>query len=243
MEQREAEHMDEVSNQFSNLNTVINIQSMTQSNKPIHSLITLGSRELPYFISARAFGEVSIIKNSYNISVESVIFPVQNFSLGAIKYDAYNSYFVHQTYVLEGGGIILDQPTGEPVSVKPPLSVMRADPSISVNETDDTVTIYFYVPNIVSIPGKTSACGHGKCFIRTIYLDNDSYFIEDVTNITIHTDYPNAWYSSFNNTIGRLVNLSQEASYVKISAKGDKLVNLKLEIADIQTQVGPGWVI
>src|SRR4030042_448557 len=63
MEQRESEHMDLVSNQISSLKSTIDLQGVTQSSAPISSMLTLGSRDLPYFITAKAFGEVSVIDN------------------------------------------------------------------------------------------------------------------------------------------------------------------------------------
>src|SRR4030042_2412369 len=70
MEQRESEHMDLVSNQVSSLKSMIDLQGMTKSSAPISSMITLGSRELPYFISVKAFGEVSVKEDpNYKISL------------------------------------------------------------------------------------------------------------------------------------------------------------------------------
>jgi len=69
MEQKEADHMDEVSNQFSQLKSVIEIQSMMGAMgtgepityTPMSSPITLGSKELPYFVSARSSGQIGLI--------------------------------------------------------------------------------------------------------------------------------------------------------------------------------------
>ena len=61
MEQREAEHMDQVSNQFSSLKSMIELQAITNSSAPISTMITLGSKELPYFITARSYGEISTV--------------------------------------------------------------------------------------------------------------------------------------------------------------------------------------
>jgi len=58
MNQREADHMDVVSNQFSSMKAMIDLQSMTEKDVPISSPITLGSRELPYFVTARLFLQI-----------------------------------------------------------------------------------------------------------------------------------------------------------------------------------------
>src|SRR4030042_4984279 len=89
MNQREADHMDEVANQFSFLKAIVDLQSMTQKDIPISSPITLGGRELPYFISFKAEGEVNIIDDAGEIQVDyATICP-----LTSIRYTAYNRYY------------------------------------------------------------------------------------------------------------------------------------------------------
>ena len=68
MEQREAEHMEVVADQFSWLKSSIDgLISSNNSGIPVVSSITLGSRELPYLLSVRAFGSLEISQNSFNI--------------------------------------------------------------------------------------------------------------------------------------------------------------------------------
>ena len=166
MEQREAEHMDDVSNQFSTLKSMIDLQAITQSEAPISSLITLGSRELPYFITAKAFGEVLIEdSDDWNINIDYGAF---KYDLTSITFIAYNSYFVDQTYALEGGGILVKQTDGK--------SVMRADPSIAVVNGSD-IDIKFNLPIFISYPSKNSTFGYGKCVIRTNYSEGDADLI------------------------------------------------------------------
>jgi hypothetical protein len=71
---------------------------------PISSPLTLGSRELPYFVTARAFGQLDIIDggdSEINTDFAS------NIPLTSIQYQAINSYFLDQIYILEGGGLIM----------------------------------------------------------------------------------------------------------------------------------------
>lgn len=119
MEQREAEHMDEIANQFSQLKNVIDSQALAGSMEPdvplarvdMTSLITLGSRELPYFITVPAYGEIKITDAEAKIHANPPINGwISGISFSSIIYHAYNMYFVEQTYILEGGGIILKQP-------------------------------------------------------------------------------------------------------------------------------------
>lgn len=260
MNEREADHMEDVSNQFSYLKSVIDTQSLLGSMEtdvplayvPMTSPITLGSRELPYFVTARAFGELSIINDEelYNITVfpelleETSGDPKGIFPLTSIKYVAYNSYFVDQTYVLEGGGIILDQPTGEPV--------MRVNPSISV-EDGTKINIRFYLPKIIGTRGKNSTSGYENGYVRTNYSMHETYS-GDIPNggyIKIYTDYLNAWNDSLYSILGKYVEYGyisitllplQSPSYVEIRPDG-KEINLELTIIDIKAQISPGWVI
>lgn len=255
MEQREAEHMDVVANQFSHLKSLIDIQSLSGSMEtdvplayvPMTCQITLGSRELPYFITGRAFGEMSIINSEESrIEMNPSINGDLYFPLTSIKYEAYNSYFVDQTYILEGGGIILNQPNGE--------SVMRADPSISINNLSDSIQIRFYLPKVIDIPGKNSTYGFGRCFIRTNYSSHQTYYgpIPFGGHIIICSNYLDAWSKSLNRLLGEeikngYVNVSimqhptEEIDVVKISVMS-KPVNLELTVVDIYAQIGPGWI-
>ncbi len=72
MKEREAEHMDVVANQFASLKYSIDLQAMEKSSSPLINSITLGSKELPYFVSSRAFGSLEILssqESNFSISV------------------------------------------------------------------------------------------------------------------------------------------------------------------------------
>ncbi len=234
MEEREAEHMDQVSNQFSSLKSMIDLQAITNSSAPISTMITLGSKELPYFITARSYGEVSTVdEGEYTIEILPAT-PTPPFSNGlpltSIKYEAYNSYFVDQTYVLDGGGIVVKQPNGE--------SVMRVDPSIYI---ENDLDIQFDLPIIVGIPGKNSTYGHGKCFVRTNWSQGGTFYFPSSTTINISTQYPNAWNESLYSILGDKVNYEKGTSYVKITRKDDD-INLKVNYYYIYVQIGHGWI-
>jgi len=171
MSEREADHMDEVSNQFSFLKSIIDLQGVTKEDVPIASPITLGSRELPYFVTVRATGELNIIKDvdlyNINIDYEALVIP-----LTSIKYTAYNSYYLDGAdliYVLEGGAIILKQPTGEAMRVEPAFTVTTAEEGENV-----VVNIYYDIPIITGLPGKNSTSGYTNCYVRTNYSSFDA---------------------------------------------------------------------
>jgi hypothetical protein len=251
MEQREAQHMDDVENQFSYLKSMIDIQAITSSDAPMYSMITLGSRELPYFVTARSFGELKIIggDSGNNLAVyPNMTGPSSKgtFNLTAIKYKASNAYFVDQTYILEGGGVIRDQPTG--------TSSMIVYPSISAKKKSDSgINLSFSLPEITGKKDKTDRYGHENCFIRTDYASNSTYSgnISSLNGgyIRIYTDYPHAWNKSLYDILWKFidegyanVSLSQSPSYVEITPEENKYINFKLVIQYIEAQIGPGIV-
>ena len=70
MKEREAEHMDLVANQFASLKYSVDLQAIERSESPLINSITLGSKELPYFVTSRAFGSLQILSsNSSNFSI------------------------------------------------------------------------------------------------------------------------------------------------------------------------------
>jgi hypothetical protein len=251
MEQREAEHMELVSNQISALKSMIDLQGMTQSSAPISSMITLGSRDLPYFITAKAWGEVDVKDHAaYKIKLNPALDPPYQLGvpLTSIEYNADNSYFVDQSYILEGGGLIVQQPDGVPV--------MRSDPSISAVEELNTLNIHFDLPYIIAVPGKNITTGEGNCFIRTNFSNNHTY-----TNtipmggppggayIRFYTAYLSAWNESLHNILGIYevkncisIYINSAESCVEIIPV-DKDIELELNVVEIYVQIGQGWIL
>jgi hypothetical protein len=246
MEQKEAEHMDLVSNQFSTLKSMIDLQGISRSSAPISSMLTLGSRDLPYFITAKAYGEVSVQENPANKI--SLLPPPGSLPLGvvpltSIQYVADNSYFVDQTYILEGGGMIVKQPEGIPV--------MRADPSISSVNNTNSITIHFDLTHVMAIAGKNLTNGEGNCFIRTNYSSNKTHFdtIQPGGHIRIYTEHLNAWNESMYNLLGIYavngyigISLNSAQGYLEITP-GTKDIILQLNVIDIYVQIGQGWIL
>ncbi len=70
-EDKEAEHMEQVSNQFSQMAHTIQKQATFQSDESISSPIKLGSEPLWFFTSAPSGGSLSIIPDTFNFSVDS----------------------------------------------------------------------------------------------------------------------------------------------------------------------------
>ncbi len=233
MEQKEAEHMDDVDNQFSYLKSVIDLQSSLQKDVPISSPITLGSSELPYFVTARAFGQLDIIDDPSSWIETDLISYIP---LTSIQLDAMNSYFVQQLYILEGSAVLVQQSDGESV---------RIEPSLSVQNNSDNISIIWQLPEFKSIAGKNSASGYQNCFVRTNYSSNITY--SGITNISIYSQFLNAWNATFNSVLDEAI----EKGYIHIYrysdhlliAPGTKKIHLAITLATIYAQIGPGIVV
>ena len=239
MEQREVEHMDVVENQFSYLKSIIDLQSTLAVTVPISSPITLGTRELAYFVTARSYGQLDIIDDTNNkITWEG--FPT-GVPLTSIEYDAYNTYFIDQTFALEGGSLILQQSNGESILI---------EPSMSFENLSTQIKIELQLPKFQSIGGKNSTSGYKNCFIRTNYSSSTTY---DVTTSYIHiySEYLDAWNSTFH----ELLQIPIEQGYITVEKSpivspthiaitpGTKTLAFDLTVSTIIAQIGPGTVV
>lgn len=245
MEQKESEHMEEVANQFAQLKYAIDTHSATkQKNNPISASITLGSGELPYLMSVRAFGQLEILENVCNITItknDTINFP---FQIGAIKYFSSNAYFIDQSYIYECGAVILRQSIGNTIFIRPSFSV----------QFEKNVTVFFNIINISTIGKKGgSISGYGIYPIQTEYLSFEEFSeIKNISNITIDTDYVNAWHLFLNGTLiksglnhyGYGTNYSIFTSDDKVIVEFDDsiTVNLHLNVIEIGAQIAPGWI-
>jgi len=242
MEERESDHMSQVADQFAQLKYAIDTHTVNQrKNTPISTSITLGSKEMPYLMSVRAFGQLEIINNAGGLNIANNTKSLFKCSLGSIKYSSSNAYFINQNYVYEYGGVILSQSDG---------NTMKIRPSIFVN-FQENVTITFDLINISTIGGKRAISGFDTYPIQTEYLGpGSSSTITNISKFYLTTSYTDAWYSSLNNT---LINagLKYGANYSMI--KNDKnvtviftksvTVNVEINIVNIGAQIAPGWII
>lgn len=232
LEQTEAAHMEEVSNQFAQLKYALDIQSVAEQKTAISSSITLGSKEMPIFGLGRTFGSLEILSNSCNLIITNST-DTLNFSFGTIKYSSDNSYFVDQSYIYEAGALILSQSTANILNGKPFLSV------------SNFTNVSFAIVSISGVDSKKSASGYGTYAVYTEFLNSKNYEVIDVTSINITTNYPNAWRTMFNiSTLkysGLTYVIKDTDNGITVEFEGD-LGNLFLKVIDISAQIAPGWV-
>jgi hypothetical protein len=229
----EAEHMGDVADQFSQLKSAIDIQAATGQKTPMSTSITLGNKEIPYFSASRAFGSLLILSNNCTVTITNISNSA-SYSLGIIKYSSKNVYYLDQSYIYEAGSVILNQSEGNVMSIKPFSAI------INVNVVNLTLDIV----NITGVGGRTSAGGYGTYPIRTEFVSNKTSLMNNIKNITITTNYPNAWHQAFKSTL-QSANLTYGANFsvtdttgeITIEFLGITTVNLALNIIEIDAWI------
>ena len=242
MEQREAEHLEEVSKQFTDLKFAFDILCNTENDLPVTTTIPLGSKEMaiPFLSTMKGFGTIQIIPSSYSISIENDS-RTNDYSIGAIKYTSKNSYFLNIDYILETGALISSQSTG---------NMMSVNPAVIINNTAD-VNISFYLMDMIDTDGKNYASGYGNYPIRLQYQDKELKEIEDINSIVINTDFLNSWHIFMNNifqdsgldygpTNDFIITENEEEITIDFNAALN--VNLLIKKYDLEAQIGPGWI-
>lgn len=248
LEESEAAHMEEVSNQFTKLKYALDIQSLVNDSTAVTTPVKLGTREIPFFNSGRTFGSLQIDEKTFNMSIEQWGVPEPTtIVVDSIRYSSGNSYFVNQEYIYEAGALILSQ--GE-------RNVLYGKPSLLVDGFGNESTITLVIVNISGVRGKTAVSGYGTYPIYTQVTNllpgqNKYEPVYNLTNITIHTKYTNAW----NRTITSAFNLNHfnqthfsihEVENEKIEIKFHDFSNsndyyfLRYRVVDVSTQISSG---
>lgn len=254
MEQREAEHMDKVAEQFASLTSVIDGQAADEKKGiPIATSVTLGSRELPYLVSSKSFGTLEILENSCTITIKNETATnailTTTHPIGTITYSSTNAYYLDQSYTYETGAMIVSQTQGNLMMIPP-------DFMVDYNDTTNVVTITFDVVNISGVQQKMMAAGFGTYPIQTEFRDisTDTIFT-DVREMTITTRFSNSWFVLLNSSLtaaglnyagyGSQFLLDDNGVDVKVEFMSNGLapiVNIVYKMNEIRAQIGPGWV-
>jgi len=238
MEQKEAEHMDNVAIQFSQLKYSIDTLSVTsQSNSQISTPITLGSDKLPFLKSMRSYGSINVLPNYHKIRIDDKNGEQLFYILGSVKYSSTNSYYIDQDYFLENGALIQNQNSKQ---------IMVVDPAFSIIDAED---LEFRIVKFTGIGMETSASGYGTYPIKAKYIESESMFINNVENITIYTDNIAAWKIFFEKELSKsYINFNIEENLDNKSIKiyffeteEVDLPDLDLIVNSINIKISPGW--
>jgi len=256
MKQKEAEHMEEVIDQFTRMKFAIDTQVATEIETPIATTITLGSKELPYLLSQRSFGQLDILTHDYSGCVFNITTNAKYYSIpiGTIKYSSSNAYYLDQSFIYEAGTIITSQIDGYDMTIKP---------SFLIKQNASKVILGLNLVNITGIGGKIQGSGYGSTAILTEYsqlLDNNTnpYVYENVSKIVITSNYPDEWQSYMDWLLDQMLDSYDEDSddyEYNVTASGNDVTidfnkigntendpKLELKVHEIQAQLGPGWV-
>ena len=243
MEETEADHLEQVADQFSQLKFAIDTQAaLQQPNVPISTSITLGNKEIPFLTSNRAYGSLEILSDSCSITVVKVHNDTSTpIPIGTIRYASGNSYFLNQVYIYEAGAVILSQSEGNTMTIKPAFAV----------NNESHLDIFFTIVNISTIGEKRSINGYGTYPIQTEYSnldDPETFQIRGVESIAIATDYQNAWHNFLNYTFINEGLIYNSDFSIDTTDAGlcitfhDRLPQITITIVEIGAQIAPGWI-
>jgi len=240
MEQTEAEHMENVAEQFSQLKYIIDTQSYNkqQDPPPLSTSITLGNKEMPFLITSRSYGSLEILSDECVVTITyDNGDKTKSYNIGSIKYSSMNSYYIDQEYIYEAGALIVSQSEGNTMAVKPTIEVTQ----------ESSLDIGWSINDIQSIGDKTSMSGYGSYPVKieytgVIYQSGSPPPIpplEKVTRIEIITHYPESWNSYFHTILpsAYIVKLD-DGVHINLPST----TTLHIGTVDIGAQIGPGWV-
>ena len=241
MKEKEAEHMDLVATQFSQIKFSIDTLSLLEKKySPISAPLTLGTKELPILTSTRAYGDVEILSDEFKISIDHNGYANSiNYSIGGIKYTSRNAYYLNQIYTFEAGAVILAQDNGE---------VVYSKPSYYITNGHD---LLFELTRIKGDIGKNVATGYGTYPIQMEFSDSQEIGFSDVSKITIINSHVKAWFKYFSDMFSGYSSLDS----IVFTANGDGIEiifvdtgniadfpDLDINLVDINVQLSPGWI-
>jgi hypothetical protein len=244
-EEREAEHMEKVGDQFTQLKFAVDMLSMIdKGGNKITSDINLGIKEipLPFLKSGKSYGFLKILDDECKINITDQISNVYSFSLGSIQYSSRNTEYVDMDFIYEAGGIVINQKSG---------NFMYSRPYLDINYVS-TVDITYDIINFTDISGKKYTTGFGKTPIQLEYISKNTTTINNVDTLNILTEYTIAWHNFLNSSLSTSgLTYGSINDYViidnndQISIDFNDLlsVDITLRISEIDIQIGPGWII
>ena len=245
LESSEAAHMGEVSKQFTQLKYALDIQSTVDDSTAFTTSVTLGNKEIPFFNKGRTFDTLDIINDAITIDFT----PGLSYTSDSLIFSSGNSYFVDQSYVYEAGAIIISQDEKNMVYGNPTL--IRT--SFIVDNSTGTprnigANYMVYIVEIDGIPGKTNIRGYGTypIYTQAIGSSRDS-IIQNLTSITITTNYPTAWKTILEQAIEKQwfgpsdpYQISLTSNSVKLTFDPSYVFNFDIHSKTIVTQIAFG---
>lgn len=239
MEQKEAEHMDEVALQFSQLKFAVDTLSVSeQPYSLISTPITLGSKEMPFLFSSRSYGTLEVIPDNFRIIFTNIARENISIPISSLRYTSDNAYYLEQSYIFENGAVILSQDSGDIITVQPNVNV-------------DGNEISIQIIRLVGQGTRATTSGFGTYPVQTRFSDSKMITSYKVENITIYNSHLEAWKDYFDNLLSKhsifnyIIENTTDGNGIKIKFfdinNDDELPNIFLLVSDIKIQIAPGW--
>jgi hypothetical protein len=111
---------------------------------------------------------------------------IMNFTTGSFKYSSSNNFWIDQDFIFENGAVILQQSTSNE-------SLVRSRPFITVDK--DTKLLNIQTFNVVGVADSMGGNGISTVNLQVEDHEEKTYPFVEVTNLTIYSEYPSAWYS------------------------------------------------
>lgn len=245
LESSEADHMEDVSQQFSQLKYALDIQSIVNGSTSMTTSVTLGIKGIPFFDKGRTFDTLQIIKDAITIEFS----PGGTYTSDAIIFSSGNSYFVNQIYIYEAGALIICQNDKCLMYGNPTFIVTDYINTLHTWPNIDGANITFFIPQINGLTGKTNVQGDGTYPIYTTTKDPSKIkLIYDVRSITMTNNYADinvlpAWKSLLESTLDHRwinYNIIEDGNKIKLSLPIDKFFNFNIGAKHITAQIAFG---
>ncbi|MFO7676935.1 MAG: hypothetical protein R6V50_00915 [Thermoplasmatota archaeon] len=249
MEQKEAEHLQNVFNQFNMMKYAIDTQALTQNpSLAISTSITLGNKELPILSSVRSYGYLAVNETKTELKVrehgDTTYKISQNY--GIVQYSSSNAYFLDKTYIYEAGAIIVSQYDGNVMAITPNFDVYY-------DSNAKIVTINFSLINTKGVGDRQSIGGYGTYPIRAQFQTKETEITSNVESIQITTDYKRSWEMFLKREFSRqnipyegtdaICSISQTPDGVLIEFyEAECSADFEFTVYHIIVQISPGWI-
>ncbi|WP_094229129.1 DUF7289 family protein [Methanolobus psychrotolerans] len=109
-----------------------------------------------------------------------------NFTTGSFKSVSSNNFWIDQDFIFENGAVILQQSTSTE-------SLVRSRPFITVDKEAKLLNIRIF--NVVGVADSMGGNGVSTVNLQVEDHEEKTYPFVEVTNLTISSEYPSAWYS------------------------------------------------
>ena len=196
VKENEADHMQELDNQFSQFKANVDNQILTDNtNLTLYSPFTLGNEGVPFF-AAPTSGSLFINSFANSMVVASADQSVHLNATGNLFFDASNREFADQKRGYEFGALLLNQTSGN--------ALVTTAPSFTVTNSSGVVNVTLTTVTLVG--DDRSISGLDTEGVRTTFnvyqQDSFSWAGGDSLTITITTRFPTAWQNYYTTTLG-----------------------------------------